>query len=127
LNERKAYKFPKTRLPEDIWEQINKGLSEEEISAMEQYDNLDINALVDKMLEQQAPDISSDDKTKVRNLLLDVSPEHIKDVFEAVKYTVARRDLNKKEEREFLLKKKESEDPLVSEIANKLLSSELFN
>ncbi len=127
LTEGQNYSFPKTKLPEDVWDQIRQGLNAEEKSAMNQYQGLDTAALTDKMLDQQVPDIPQADRLKVHNLLADIPEKHHQDVCEAVKYVVARRELNKSSERTFLLETRESEDPLIKDIAERLLKSGLFD
>ena len=124
LNPIGEYKFPKNRIPQDIWQEIEKGINEEETAEMKKYEGKKFQELVKIMLFQQAPDAASAEIGKVCQLFEEVPDHHQEDARRAVQYVVARRSLNKKIERQLLQEKKQSSDPLVRNIATHLLKNE---
>lgn len=117
--------FPKTALPLEIWQAINKGLNEEEKQEMTGYNPSQAD-LVDAMLDQQAPLIVEQDRKKVHDLIASVPADRQVDIYNTIKYVVIRHKLNKEIEQEFLSSKKDSSDPLISYLAKDLLTSPLF-
>ncbi len=120
-------KFPKTRLPNEIWEQIQTGPNSEEHQLMEQYDQTPLEELITIMLAQQAPDISDVDRLKVIALLGNVTPYHQEHIRQAIQYVICRRYLDIVQEHAFLVQMTASEDPLKVKIANKLIQNPIFN
>ncbi len=125
LNPDHSYSFPKTKMPEDIWQEIKKGPTKEEREAMDKND-LSTAELVNLMLDQQAPFIKDEDRQKVHALIASAPEKHQRDIVETIKYVISRHELNRKKERAFLLSKKDDKDHLVSHIADDLLHSPLF-
>jgi len=126
LNPEKDYKFPKNKLSEDIWQTIKKGINEEEKAEMEKFKELKIKKLIDLMLNQQAPNITGKDKFKVYELLSNIPNKHNEDIKNTLKYVVARCNLNKIKEIEFLKENIQLEDFLIKNIADRLLRGDLF-
>lgn len=121
------YVFPKTRIPADIWQEIECGPNKEEKLAMEQYKDLNFHELIDLMLAQQAFDMPLAARKKVYKLIEQVPQEHQKDVRSTIEYVIARRFINQEKERQFLLEEEKSPDVLISTIAGHLLKNKLFS
>jgi hypothetical protein len=124
LNREEKYKFPKTPIPEEIWQSIKLGIYADDPFILNDYAKFSLSTLIDLMLDQQAPDISKDEKSKVHDLLN--VQEHEKDVRYTLQYIVARRELNRKAERRFLEVVSRSNDLLIKSIANELMKSQLW-
>lgn len=122
------YGFPKKKLPDDVWESIIAGVTDEEKIALEAYATTPTNELIDLMLAQQAPDMPTDEKIKAHRLLIAVPPQHADDIRRTLQYVVARRGLNRVEEQKFLLSmEKGTADPLIAAVARRLASCAIFN
>lgn len=126
--DRERFKFPKTPLPREIWEKIYRGPTQIEIAEMAKLQADSTDVLIDKMLAQQAPDITVKDREKVHMLCEAAPAAHKGDVHSALQYVVARRRLDKREEGEFLVQTlKESADPLVGILTRALLAHPLWS
>lgn len=130
LNSAGEFKFPKTRLPQDIWEAIRTGMTFDEKGLVESRRNLSLGQLIDKMLDQQAPDISEIERGRVQELLDGVAPTQQGFIKETLQYVVSCREINELEERDLLASLREDksfqEDPLLSVLVEKLWQSRLF-
>jgi hypothetical protein len=127
LNSSAEYSFPKTRLNESVWKEIQDGVTSEESDTMSKYEELDTGQLITIMLEQQAPSISEEEKQKTIDLISSVPAEHQANIRKAIIYTISRRELDKGKEKEFIKTVSEnSDDKLVGTVAKWLLQSELY-
>ncbi|MFA6552924.1 MAG: hypothetical protein WCT27_00665 [Patescibacteria group bacterium] len=120
------FAFPKKRLPENVWNEIRAGVTEEEKTEIDTLDGLSTDELINIMLAQQAPDITDNDRDKVMRLFASAPAHHQADIHQTIEYVIGRRNLNKQEERTFLHQVQSSPEPLFNRLATTLLDNKIF-
>lgn len=120
-------RFPKTKIPATIWQEIEAGPSRQEEEEMQRCKSMSLVQVADLMLGQQAPDITQVDREKVHCLLQETPAHHQVDLARAIQFVVAKRALCKKSEKSFLEEMENSSDAFLRIVARHLLQIELFS
>jgi hypothetical protein len=119
-------KSGKKRISSKIWKEIRKGPNKSEKELMEHMPGAQVRDLWVILGMQESPGLDPVDDFEAARILSKHPKDYNEGVINALKYAVARSQLDISESRALLEKVKDSEDPFEADAADILLSSPLF-